>query len=73
MQPAEAGHLFGVQEVPGSNPGGPTKFLKDLQILTSLRLPPGVRLVAFWSPILDAKPRSFACPSLPGWVVMMAM
>src|SRR5581483_11560294 len=23
--------LLGVQEVPGSNPGGPTKFLKDLQ------------------------------------------
>jgi hypothetical protein len=21
-----------VQEVPGSNPGGPTKYLKDLQI-----------------------------------------
>jgi hypothetical protein len=23
--------LVGVQEVPGSNPGGPTKTLKDLQ------------------------------------------
>src|ERR1700733_412861 len=23
--------LLGVQEVPGSNPGGPTKFLKELQ------------------------------------------
>ena len=23
--------LLGVQEVPGSNPGGPTKVLKDLQ------------------------------------------
>jgi hypothetical protein len=23
--------LLGVQEVPGSNPGGPTKYLKELQ------------------------------------------
>ena len=40
----ERSRLVGVQEVPGSNPGGPTKFLKDLQ--TSRPQPPhsGVQL-----------------------------
>ena len=35
--------VVGVQEVPGSNPGGPTKFLKELQIAEFPE-------VAFWSP-----------------------
>jgi len=36
--------LVGVQEVPSSNLGGPTKFLKDLQ-------PKHSPQAAFWSPI----------------------
>ena len=35
--------LFGVQEVPGSNPGGPTKNLKELQTVDLHR-------VLYWSP-----------------------
>ena len=35
--------LLGVQEVPGSNPGGPTKFLKDLQT-------PDLPQPGLWSP-----------------------
>jgi len=37
------GVLLGVQEVPGSNPGGPTKRFKQLEPSLLLRLP-------FWSP-----------------------
>jgi hypothetical protein len=40
---ARAHILLGVQEVPGSNPGGPTKFFKELQIVDTPE-------VAFWSP-----------------------
>ncbi len=36
--------LLGVQEVPGSNPGSPTKFLKHLQPEDSLNLRSGVHL-----------------------------
>jgi hypothetical protein len=39
-----------VQEVPGSNPGGPTKFLKNLRTPNYPKTPPGVRLVAVWRP-----------------------
>ena len=28
--------LLGVQEVPGSNPGGPTKYLKDLRAFNEM-------------------------------------
>jgi hypothetical protein len=35
--------VFGVQEVPGSNPGGPTKYLKELQTQEVLDH-------SFWSP-----------------------
>jgi hypothetical protein len=35
--------LLGVQEVPGSNPGGPTKSFKHLQ-------PKRLLEIAFWSP-----------------------
>jgi hypothetical protein len=73
MERVENRAVLGVQEVPGSNPGGPTKSLKELQ--TSIRpdIPSGVRLVAVWSPILVSSPRSFACPSPPSGWVMMAM
>src|ERR1022692_968076 len=43
--------LLGVQEVPGSNPGGPTKFLKDV---TDSNPPQTCGLESNWSPKLDA-------------------
>jgi Predicted nucleotidyltransferases len=53
-----------VQEVPGSNPGGPTSGFKHLPISPH---PEFSR-----RPFRRQSP-SFACPSLPGWLVMMAM
>ncbi len=53
----EAALVLGVQEVPGSNPGSPTKLLIDLQPGKSLKphfwSPTGVH---FWTP--GAMPRS---------------
>src|SRR5579885_2881811 len=64
--------LLGVQEVPGSNPGGPTKELKELQILTSsrpVRSPFGGGLESnFWTPS-----SLFLLPLHAVLVVVMAM
>ena len=43
MKAVEAPQVVGVQEVPGSNPGGPTKILKELQTAD-------LYIVLFWSP-----------------------
>ncbi len=40
--------LLGVQEVPGSNPGGPTKFLKELRVISRDR--PWLYDHDFWTP-----------------------
>jgi len=42
MEPEKAGYVFGVQEVPGSNPGGPTKFkpLSDLPLIPNRQATP---------------------------------
>jgi hypothetical protein len=51
MKPVEAGSVLGVQEVPGSNPGSPTKFLKELQPAFLPNLTTGVQLESsLWTP-----------------------
>ena len=49
--------LLGVQEVPGSNPGSPTKFLKDLHTpdlpSPGLLRPTGVQKMRAFQPIPD--------------------
>ena len=52
--------LLGVQEVPGSNPGSPTKFLNDLQPGKSLNLTSGVQLESKRGPLA----RGLYAPSL---------
>jgi len=42
--------LLGVQEVPGSNPGGPTKFFKELQASINPKIPSGVQTESKRSP-----------------------
>ena len=37
--------LLGVQEVPGSNPGGPTSLLKNLDLIESLSFPHNSRTI----------------------------
>ena len=47
--------LLGVQEVPGSNPGGPTKYLKKLQTRDLSR-------PAVWRPVLHLNQADFPGP-----------